>query len=236
MSPHRHITLAIETSNPSRTDDSCAGVGLYEGEHSSELSELACVQLRKGSSHDDALVRAIDSCARTAGIGPSDIRRIAVSVGPGGYTSVRIATTVAKSIALVSGAECVPVPTSLGVIRALSGRVTDSERCLLCLAWKRNESWSQVFRNDEPNGEASIRTVDDIAAFEGELVIADTAFIDRVRESHPDFKTQTVEPSFEPSAVAAVSFACRAVPTHELVPMYPREPEAVRVWAERKAR
>ncbi len=234
MSASQIITLAIETSNPSRVDLSCAGVGLFAGEDASSLREIARADLSKGSSHDDALVRAIDACARAAQIGPREINRIAVSVGPGGYTSVRIATTVAKSIAIISGAACVPVPTAMGVIGALAGSLPVSSPTLLCLAWKRSETWAQVVRNGKPDGAGRILTIDDVAAFDGELVIADAAFIARVRESHAGFATRSIEPVFDPRAIAIASFACAEVSAHGLVPMYPREPEAVRVWAERK--
>ncbi|HRJ50504.1 MAG TPA: hypothetical protein PKU91_08220, partial [Phycisphaerales bacterium] len=52
--------------------------------------------------HDDDLMPAIQRLADRVGFRPSDVTRLAVSAGPGGFTAVRMAMTVAKSIADVT--------------------------------------------------------------------------------------------------------------------------------------
>lgn len=235
MTPGPPITLAIESSNPSRTDGTRAAVALVAGEDPDGLRELARAHLDRSDHHDDALVRAVASAATGAGVTPRDIGRIAVSVGPGGYTSVRIAVSVAKSIASVTGAVCVPVPTSSGVALALAGALRDAE-ALLCLAWKREETWAEPWRDGRRTGAARILSLAELAAFGGSVVVVEEAFANKLRAAHPSHKATILEPVFDPLAVARASFACDPVPAPELVPLYPRKPEAVRVWAERRSR
>ncbi len=217
------LTLAIETSNPT-AHDGAAGVALVRAGGSS-FEVLASGIIRSENRHDDALMPEIDRIVRDAGCSPGDLERVAVSVGPGGYTSTRIAVTTAKIICRFTGARAVPVPTELGVLAALepspSGVVT------VCLAWKRDEVWVRTFASgscpaDAPPG----RTV----AIES---IADEAFgvlvcDDQLRERLTDL--QTLPSRFDPIAVARASVALEAVDPMELAVVYPREPEAVRKW------
>lgn len=109
------ITLAIETSNPSAWEPGHGArpgvaIGRVQG---ANVQTLAIEEIDPTRVHDDSLMPAIDRVCRTCGIGPHDLHRIAVSAGPGGFTSVRIATTVAQCLSLATGAACVRVPTAL---------------------------------------------------------------------------------------------------------------------------
>jgi len=53
----------------------------------------------------------IDELTRAQGWSPRDIDEIYVSIGPGSFTGLRIAVTIAKAIALVTSARIVAVPT-----------------------------------------------------------------------------------------------------------------------------
>jgi tRNA threonylcarbamoyladenosine biosynthesis protein TsaB len=60
---------------------------------------LASLQVRQGRRHAEQLVPAIDTVAGLAGIGARQIDRIAVDIGPGLFTGLRVGVASAKALA-----------------------------------------------------------------------------------------------------------------------------------------
>lgn len=125
--------LGIDTST--RT----ASIGLLDGEVLlAEISrpgarDLAAVCLPLVRSVLDAAERAVD-----------DINLIAVSVGPGSFTGLRIGLSIAKGIALATGCAVVGVPT----LEALAHVALDRTG-LICpvLDARKGEVYAAVFRS-----------------------------------------------------------------------------------------
>ena len=68
-----------------------------------------------------AMVPAIDGICRSLGWAAEDIGEIYVSAGPGSFTGLRIGITLAKTLAFVTGAKIVAVPSVLVVVQNVSG-------------------------------------------------------------------------------------------------------------------
>jgi tRNA threonylcarbamoyladenosine biosynthesis protein TsaB len=64
-----------------------------------------------GLAHAARIIPVIDSLCRAHDLKPADLREIYVSVGPGSFTGLRIGITVAKTMALATGAKLVAVPS-----------------------------------------------------------------------------------------------------------------------------
>jgi len=64
-----------------------------------------------GLAHAAEIIPIIDRLCRAGGWGPQDIEQVYVSAGAGSFTGLRIAVTLAKTLALSSGAKIVAVPT-----------------------------------------------------------------------------------------------------------------------------
>jgi tRNA threonylcarbamoyl adenosine modification protein YeaZ len=114
-------TLAIETSNPSSgprgiergpTRSILRGPGVALGPPNA-AGAYDAEPLHEGTRHDDDLMPAIDRLLRRNDASPRDLARVAVSIGPGGYTGLRIAVATAKMIAEATGAQTVAVPSAL---------------------------------------------------------------------------------------------------------------------------
>lgn len=241
------ITLAIETSNPSaggpRPASGAAGsvcVGYFAKDGSSQV--LAAVGLSPASRHDDALMPAVaEACAR-AGVSPSGIARVAVSVGPGGFTSLRIAVTTAKMIAEATGAACIPVPTASALALAAHVRGTRGTLGVL-LAWKREDVWRRRFLLREPHHPASgggVEPVDDggivtlARALDGcDAVVAEDALREMLSGTDSTgrhVRVAVLAPEFDAAWVLRASAIIEPVEPALLLPIYPREPEAVTKW------
>ena len=73
-----------------------------------------------GLGHGTELLMLIDECLAAAGAALEDVGCIAVSIGPGSFTGLRVALATVEGLALGGGATLVGVPTlaALAAVRA----------------------------------------------------------------------------------------------------------------------
>lgn len=221
-------SLIIETSNPG----SGAGeVGLARGRGLERAARLD----PKGR-HDDALMPAIAGMCAEAGVRPAHLGMVLVSVGPGGFSSVRIAVATAKMIALATGAVTVPVPSCRSVAcgSGVEGTV------LVVMAGKRTgdveTAWVRRYEvtsgRAEPLGPGWLTGADGLAGGRGEFgaIIADAHLPGSMRTWAGRGGVPIATASFSAASCLAAGEGLSPVPALELAPVYPREPEAVRQW------
>lgn len=238
------LTLAIETSNPAAPPKpgqpplppGAGGAGSVCVGHwnpQGSCTVLSHGSLSPASRHDDALMPAIEAACTRAGIKAGDLRRVAVSVGPGGFTSTRIGVTTAKMIAEATGAACVAVPTALAVAwGARAAGLTGTVGVLL--AWKRGDVWRQRFELPKAGAGLPPRAMEEggvvalaLATESCDAVVCDSALaallpVTSGRRTHP--------PDFDARWVLEASRALTSTDAAQLLPIYPREPEAVTNW------
>jgi len=225
----RDLILAIETSNPSaRTSPGPVRPGIAVGRlgpHGIRL--LARREIDPGHPHDDSLLPAIDAAFRSIAAPPAALARVAVSIGPGGYTAVRLAVTAAMMIAEATGAQCVPVPTASVVAR----RVTHGPLPFaVLLASKGDSAFATVFDADRPADAGRLVRPADIAALRVRRLIADSFLPEAIRLAAGGVPIEP--PVFDPAACLELAIDFDPVDPMALRPRYPREPEAVTRWRE----
>lgn len=129
--------LAIETATTV-----CAAAVVSEGKILSEAS------LDEKYVHAEKLLTQVDAVLDSSGLSLLQLDGIAVSIGPGSFTGLRIGLSVAKGLSFASGKRIVPVPT----LRALAQRVVDQriarrgEYILPALDARRDEVYCELFR------------------------------------------------------------------------------------------
>ena len=234
------ITLAIETSNPS-VEDGAPGVALMRTPDSTGDAEIIDTEdLREARRQDDDLVGAIDRLFQRAGIEANTIERVAVSVGPGGYTAVRMAVAAGRMIAMATSARCVAVPSALSVM----WNVDESDFASgigVALAGKGDSAWVTVFpngwREHAANGTVPagrLMNASDMSALEGcSTFVADRHIPEAMRNTAADIGLHLQSPTFTARACALASAGLPDVKPDLLEPIYPREPDAVRLWRQR---
>jgi tRNA threonylcarbamoyladenosine biosynthesis protein TsaB len=92
--------LAIETSS-----DLCSVAVMLEENVFVELNYL------QKHVHSEKLIGLIDDVLKNAGIETKDLKSIAVSIGPGSFTGLRIGLAAVKGIAFGLNLPLIPVPT-----------------------------------------------------------------------------------------------------------------------------
>lgn len=132
--------------------------------------------LNTGPRHSENIVSSLNWLIKTLDIEKSKIDAIAVSRGPGSFTSLRVGMTIAKSLAYTLKLKIIGV-SSLKVL-AMNIADTDKNVCALLDA-KRDEVYSAVYRynNDRlyeirhekiQNSDELIKEIDDPTIFVGE--------------------------------------------------------------------
>jgi tRNA threonylcarbamoyladenosine biosynthesis protein TsaB len=136
MSEARAV-LAIESSQRAGTIALRAAPG----------AEILEREVPRSDDEHDHLLAEIDALCAAAGVAPAGLGCIAVSVGPGGFTGLRVACATAKAIAETVGARLVAVPSALVVARTLvrAGALRDGE-ALVALACKGETAWCERVR------------------------------------------------------------------------------------------
>jgi len=220
------VTLAIETSQ--RT----ASVALSRADGSVDHESL-----RATSRHEDDLMPAIDRLCRRNELAPRDLSAVAVSIGPGGFTGLRIAVSTAKMLAESLGVKLVAVPSALVAAESIK----DDGPLLVCLASKRQSTW--VTRLERADGDwrivgtPGLVAADDVDLTGVTVVVADEFLPESIRLLLEQSTCAIALPQFDARACLAVAQrmirADRIIDSVSLIPLYARPPEAVRLWESR---
>lgn len=223
--------LAIETSNPSSwTPAQPVMPGVALGRRTERGVEVLSVQACDPRSRDDELMLAIDRAFATGGAERSELGTIAVSVGPGGFTAVRIAVTVAKMLAEATGAAVVPVPSACVAAMAVGGEGPFA----VVLASKGADAYVTRFESADDavrGGLGRIMTAEELDGLGLRTLVAD-GFLPAAMSAWAGGAGVQVEPLvLDPRRCLELASLAEADPL-ALSPIYPRIPEAVRKWRE----
>jgi tRNA threonylcarbamoyladenosine biosynthesis protein TsaB len=123
--------LAIETSGREGSIAAVEGGGVVEA-----------VRFPHGLQHAAQIVPIIDGICSRRGWGPGDVQELYVSVGPGSFTGLRIAVTLAKTMALATGVKLVAVPSAAVLVR---NAPPDAQHVIIVLDAKRGQIFTARF-------------------------------------------------------------------------------------------
>lgn len=103
----------------------------------------------------EALFPRLEAVLTANDLGWSDLDAIAVGVGPGNFTGIRISVSAAKGLSLSLGIPAVGV-TLFDVLT----HQEDRSNLLACLPAPRDQAYVQMFRNDKADGAPRLISVD----------------------------------------------------------------------------
>jgi tRNA threonylcarbamoyladenosine biosynthesis protein TsaB len=106
----------------------------------------------RGREHE-ALMPAVAAVLAEAGIAVQRVERVVCGAGPGSFTSLRIAGSIAKGIALATGAELIPVSSLALIVASYEG--SSAGRFVAVLDAMRGEHYVQEFAIEDGVVEAT---------------------------------------------------------------------------------
>ncbi len=230
------LILAIETSNPT-AHEGAASVALGTLSERGVLEVLAEEPLRPRSPHHDDLMGAIDRAFAAAQRKPADLTRIAISIGPGGYTSLRIAVATAKMLAEATGAR--PLPISSHEVAAN----TSAARGRFAVALASKNGWASVrtFERDDRGvltlgPPARLMGEPDVSALGVTTLVSDPFLPDSIRSRATALNIHLEAIRLSAAAVLRLAPGRDPIDPLLLTPDYAREAEAVTKWRQMKGR
>ena len=162
------MILCLETATPS-----CSVALVHNGE------VLACEEDPKGQNHSEKITLFIDSVMKKAGISYDQLDAVAVSMGPGSYTGLRIGVSTAKGICYAVSKPLIAVETleamAYGGSAVISSECSERRNLLLIPAIdaRRMEVYAAIF--DE-----NVNKIKDTEA----VIIDENSFADLKKDHH----------------------------------------------------
>ncbi len=191
------------------------------------------------TGHGRMLIPKIEEILAEAGLAREDLGAIAVSLGPGSYTGIRIGTTAAKTLSWALGCDLVGVATLEALAReaAALGVPGGTRRLVPAVDARAQEVYAGVFTLD---GSKVQRASEDAAIPPGELarrlVAGDHVFgtaVSRYREALavPEGATTSEGPAVPHAATVArlggeMLARRETIEAHSAAPVYLRQSEA----------
>lgn len=229
------LILGIETA----TEQVGVAIGGHEG-------VIATFEVTRGRRHAEILVPAIEFTLRQAGVEVAELGCVAVDVGPGLFTGMRVGLAAAKSLAQALRLPMIGI-TSLDLL-AFANRHSDRLLVPVIDARKGEVFWAmyrQVPGGVQRVAEPTVGSVEDLvgdllARSDDTLCVGDGAarYRDEIIEG---FRCEVSGPA-HPSAGALVELAhAKAlredwVRPDQIEALYLRAPDAQINWATREAR
>jgi len=187
--------------------------------------------------HAENLMPMIEAVMREAEIEPDALDLIAVTIGPGAFTGLRIGLAAARGLALATGAACMGLTTT-EVMAAAVAETESGAPIVAALDTKRGDYYVQVFdATGAAACEAAVVAADGLAAFvaSGASAVAPMRLAGDVQDALASaldaagIETETTPVTAPDARVAARLAAGRWAPGMTLTPpapLYLRRPDA----------
>jgi len=123
----------------------------------------ACRTTAMERGHAEALMPMVVEVLAAAGCAFADLGMVAVTVGPGSFTGLRIGLAAARGMALAAGLPCFGITTLEAVVESIDLRRHKDRTVLAALDSKRGNIFAQAFGAvDRPLGPPVAVSADDL--------------------------------------------------------------------------
>ncbi len=152
--------LAIETSA-----ENCGASLFFDGKKYSDFN------VNVKNVHSEKLLGLIDKALSVFKLKSGDLSAVAVSMGPGSFTGLRIGLAAAKGFALGAGLPIIPVPTFYAAADFISKFLPNNVEFVLLRKVNVKELYGEIYRSTNLGfdivNEMEILNKEDIADFVG---------------------------------------------------------------------
>lgn len=191
-----------------------------------------------GNKDKDTLFLEMCALAKSLHVDAKEIELVVVNIGPGGFTGLRTSIAVTKMIAMTNSARIVAVEAAVVVAEHAE---LGPGPFFVCSGAKKDSFWLSKVSQDQHKWLCSsgIAVTNDLVS---QLDTIRAVFADDYLQEETRGKIERCGVRIYPTNVSALSLLRvglrlfrdgETVLPERLLPIYPREPEAVRLWKER---
>jgi tRNA threonylcarbamoyladenosine biosynthesis protein TsaB len=150
--------LGIDTSTPG------SAACVLRGDGEAFEVEPAPERLGQPPGHARELMPAIARCMERSGLAWGELDAIAVGVGPGPFTGLRIGVTTARALASAHGTELRPVSSLAALAAGVDSSMVGSHRILATIDARRGEVFAALYAGGTTVWDPFVAAPDALAA------------------------------------------------------------------------
>ncbi|WP_068311104.1 tRNA (adenosine(37)-N6)-threonylcarbamoyltransferase complex dimerization subunit type 1 TsaB [Polycladidibacter hongkongensis] len=193
-----------------------------------------------GRGHAEHIMAMVADVMAEASVSFNELDRIAVNVGPGSFTGLRVGLSIARGFGLVLQCPLISVGTLQGIAHQATTALAESNdhtagssQLLVALDARRDEVYTQSFSISageipEPLCEPSVATVSELASqLSPQMLLAGSAA--QALASEAGIARENVLTGAEYADIGALALVGAAAPLqqHKPAPLYLRPPDAI---------
>ena len=127
------------------TATTACSAALWRGNTGGAGRVVACALVAMARGQSEALIPMIQGVLAEAETGFEALDRLAVTVGPGAFTGLRIGLAAARGLALASGLPITGITTFEAIAHAVDPAARAGQRLLVAIDAKRADVYAQLF-------------------------------------------------------------------------------------------
>lgn len=194
------------------------------------LAENLC---ESPQTFSETLMPQVEEVIRVAGTFDK-LDAVAVSIGPGSFTGLRIGLATAKALAYAWGIKIIGVPT----LQAMSYNFP-SLKVMPLIDAQKNRAYCQLFKDCSPLNELAVKSIDEAVAelgrLDGEIFLCGDV-LHKIKAPLPD-NVRLAPPNLKMPRASSVAICAEALNRVDnvmnLEPLYVRRSEAEELWEKR---
>ena len=182
---------------------------------------LAAVSEPMSRGHQERLALMVREVMAAASAGFDSLDRIAVTLGPGSFTGLRVGLAFAKGL---GAALSIPV-IGVGTLEALAASAPEAQEVAAIVGGKRGQAFLQIFRNGNPLSDpanVAVESLEEVLAPLGPNATLAGPGVDLLTALRPTAPIRRLEAAHP----AAVAHLARTRAPGSLSPLYLRAPDA----------
>ncbi len=212
------LTLAVTSST--------GVMGVALGRTAADAIE---VEVPTDRRHAEEMSPRLQEVLDQGGVSLQDIERLAIDVGPGRFTGLRVGLATVRALAFALDIPVVGMSSLLVLAAGVSlddAGQSHTGPITAVVDARRAEVFQQTFVAGAPVGEPQVGTPEDLASAADGLVVGDGA--DRYAEHYGAIAGLTVASGKNPRAAAMLTIAAHqpGMPGIDIAPLYLRDPDA----------